>query len=36
MLPKDLKDLLRAFNEHGVRYLVVWGVCFRRGHGTSE
>lgn len=23
MMPKDLKDLLRAFNESGVRYLVV-------------
>ncbi len=28
MLPKDLKDLLRAFNEHGVRYLVVGGYAF--------
>jgi hypothetical protein len=23
MMPKDLKDLLRAFNEHGVKYLIV-------------
>lgn len=28
MMPKDLKDLLRAFNEHGVRYLVVGGYAF--------
>ena len=28
MLPKDLKDLLRAFNEHSVRYLVVGGYAF--------
>ena len=23
MMPKDLKDLLRAFNDHGVKYLIV-------------
>ena len=28
MIPKDLKDLLRAFNEHGVRYLIVGGYAF--------
>jgi Nucleotidyltransferase of unknown function (DUF6036) len=28
MMPKDLKDLLRAFNEHGVRCLVVEGYAF--------
>lgn len=28
MMPKDLKDLLRAFNESGVRYLVVGGYAF--------
>jgi hypothetical protein len=28
MMPKDLTDLLRAFNEHGVRYLVVGGYAF--------
>lgn len=28
MMPKDLKDLLRAFNDHGVRYLVVGGYAF--------
>jgi hypothetical protein len=28
MMPKDLKDLLRAFNEPGVRYLVVGGYAF--------
>lgn len=28
MTPKDLKDLLRAFNESGVRYLVVGGYAF--------
>jgi len=27
-MPKDLKDLLGAFNEHGVRYLVVGGYAF--------
>jgi hypothetical protein len=26
MMPKNLKDLLRAFNENGVRYLVVGGM----------
>ena len=28
MMPKDLKELLRAFNEHRVRYLVVGGYAF--------
>lgn len=28
MMPKDLKDLLRAFNEHDVKYLVVGGYAF--------
>jgi len=28
MMQKDLKELLRAFNEHGVRYLVVGGYAF--------
>jgi len=28
MMPKDLKDLLQAFNDHGVRYLVVGGYAF--------
>lgn len=28
MMPKDLKDLLRTFNEHGVRYLIVGGYAF--------
>lgn len=28
MMPKDLKDLLRAFNDHRVRYLVVGGYAF--------
>ena len=28
MMPKDLKDLLRAFNDHSVRYLVVGGYAF--------
>ncbi len=28
MMPKDLKDLLRAFNENGVKYLVVGGYAF--------
>lgn len=28
MMPKDLKDLLRAFNDHGVRYLIVGGYAF--------
>jgi hypothetical protein len=26
MMPKDLKDLLCAFNDHNVRYLVVGGM----------
>jgi predicted nucleotidyltransferase len=28
MMPKDLEELLRAFNDHGVRYLVVGGYAF--------
>ena len=28
MMPKDLKELLRAFDDHGVRYLVVGGYAF--------
>ena len=28
MLSSDLKELLRAFNEHGVRYLIVGGYAF--------
>jgi hypothetical protein len=28
MMPKDLKDLLRAFNDHGVKYLIVGGYAF--------
>ena len=28
MMPRDLKDLLYAFNEHSVRYLVVGGYAF--------
>lgn len=28
MMPKDLKDLLRAFNDHGVKYLVVGGYAY--------
>lgn len=28
MMPKDLKELLSAFNRHGVKYLVVGGYAF--------
>src|SRR6267154_3911267 len=28
MMPKDLKELLRAFNDYGVKYLVVGGYAF--------
>ena len=28
MMPEDLKELLRAFNEHGVKYLIVGGYAF--------
>ncbi|HWZ46127.1 MAG TPA: nucleotidyltransferase [Candidatus Saccharimonadales bacterium] len=28
MMPKDLKELLRAFNDQGVKYLVVGGYAF--------
>ena len=28
MMPRDLKDLLSAFNEHSVKYLVVGGYAF--------
>ena len=27
-MPKDLKELLRAFNDHGVKYLIVGGYAF--------
>jgi predicted nucleotidyltransferase len=28
MMPTDLKELLRAFNDHGVEYLVVGGYAY--------
>ena len=28
MMPRALKDLLRAFNDQGVKYLVVGGYAF--------
>lgn len=28
MMPKDLKELLRAFNAHGVKYLIVGGYAY--------
>jgi len=28
MMPNDLKELLRAFNDHGVKYLVVGGYAY--------
>jgi hypothetical protein len=28
MMPKDLKDLLRAFNDHAVKYIIVGGYAF--------
>jgi len=28
MMPEDLKELLRAFNEHAVKYLIVGGYAF--------
>ena len=28
MMPEDLKELLRAFNDHGVKYLVAGGYAF--------
>ena len=28
MMPEDLKELLRAFNDHGVKYLVVGGYAY--------
>jgi len=28
MMPKDLKEFLRAFNAHGVKYLIVGGYAF--------
>lgn len=28
MMPKDLKELLSAFNKHGVKYMVVGGYAF--------
>jgi hypothetical protein len=28
MMPKDLKELLRAFNDHAVKYLIVEGYAF--------
>ncbi len=28
MMPNDLRELLRAFNDHGVKYLIVGGYAF--------
>jgi hypothetical protein len=28
MMPEDLKELLRAFNDHAVKYLIVRGYAF--------
>lgn len=28
MMPEDLKELLRAFNDHGVKYLIVGGYAY--------
>jgi hypothetical protein len=28
MMPKDLKELLRAFNDHAVKYVIVGGYAF--------
>src|SRR5580700_4814042 len=28
MMPKDLKELLRAFNDHAVKFLIVGGYAF--------
>ena len=28
MMPDDLKELLRAFNDHGVKYVIVGGYAF--------
>ena len=28
MMTEDLKERLRAFNAHGVKYLVVWGYAY--------
>jgi predicted nucleotidyltransferase len=28
MMPRDLKELLRALNDHGVKYLIVGGYAF--------
>lgn len=28
MMPEDLKELLRAFNDHAVKYLIVGGYAF--------
>ena len=28
MMPEDLKELLPAFNDHGVKYLIVGGYAF--------
>jgi hypothetical protein len=28
MMPKDLKEFLRAFNDHAVKYLIVGGYAF--------
>lgn len=28
MMPKDLNDLLRAFNDHAVKYIIVGGYAF--------
>ena len=28
MMPEDLKELLRTFNDHAVKYLIVGGYAF--------
>ena len=28
MMPNDLKELLRGFNDHAVKYLIVGGYAF--------
>jgi hypothetical protein len=36
MMNENMKDLLRALNAHGVKYLVIGGVRIRSSSGTES
>lgn len=35
MMSEDLKELLRAFNDHAVKFLIVGGLCFWRSRRAA-